>query len=244
MTEELAVYETSQIMPAAKQVEQAQEKAKILQDIVNQAGLAKNLGGKKAHLEYEAWVTIAAFYGCTPIVEWTRLIEYDGKAVGYEAKVNIVNSDNRVISSAEAMCTFGEANWRNKPIFQLRSMAQTRAGSKAARMVFSWVAVLAGYSPTPYEEMTGEEYKKTTPPEPVQEATEEPEQPLATKEELAGLKEALITAGYENENARKGKIQNTTGKMVKELTSADCLNIIGILLEEEANRTMKGASDE
>ena len=249
MTEELAVYETSQIMPAAKQVEQAQEKAKILQDIVNQAGLAKNLGGKKAHLEYEAWVTIAAFYGCTPIVEWTRLIEYDGKAVGYEAKVNIINSDNRVISSAEAMCTFGEANWRNKPIFQLRSMAQTRAGSKAARMVFSWVAVLAGYSPTPYEEMTGEEYKttpkdKTTPPEPVQEATEEPEQPLATKEELAGLKEALITAGVTLEALRKEKIQEVTGKLVKELTSEDCRNIIGVLLDEEANQTMKGASDE
>jgi len=111
-------------------------------------------------------------------------------------------------------------------------------------MVFSWVAVLAGYSPTPYEEMTGEEYKKTTPPEPVQEATEEPEQPLATKEELAGLKEALITAGVTLEALRKEKIQEVTGKLVKELTSEDCRNIIGVLLDEEANQTMKGASDE
>jgi hypothetical protein len=41
------------------------------------------------------------------------------------------------------------------PEFQLRSMAQTRAGSKALRNVLAWVAVLAGYKPTPAEEMDG-----------------------------------------------------------------------------------------
>jgi hypothetical protein len=39
------------------------------------------------------------------------------------------------------------------PEFQLRSMAQTRAGSKALRNVLAWVAVLAGYKPTPAEEI-------------------------------------------------------------------------------------------
>lgn len=41
------------------------------------------------------------------------------------------------------------------PEFQLRSMAQTRAGSKALRNILAWVAVLAGYKPTPAEEMDG-----------------------------------------------------------------------------------------
>lgn len=40
------------------------------------------------------------------------------------------------------------------PFFQLRSMAQTRACSKTLRNVFAWVVVLAGYKPTPAEEMT------------------------------------------------------------------------------------------
>ena len=42
------------------------------------------------------------------------------------------------------------------PRFQLRSMAQTRAGAKALRNALAWVVVLAGYRPTPAEEMTGE----------------------------------------------------------------------------------------
>lgn len=44
-----------------------------------------------------------------------------------------------------------------KPLFQLRSMAQTRAEAKALKGVFSWVVVLAGYKPSVAEEMTGNE---------------------------------------------------------------------------------------
>lgn len=39
------------------------------------------------------------------------------------------------------------------PLFQLASMAQTRANAKALRNVLSWVVVLAGYRPTPAEEL-------------------------------------------------------------------------------------------
>ena len=39
------------------------------------------------------------------------------------------------------------------PLFQLSSMAQTRACSKALRNVLAWVVVLAGYKPTPAEEL-------------------------------------------------------------------------------------------
>lgn len=39
------------------------------------------------------------------------------------------------------------------PLFQLKSMAQTRACAKALRNVLAWVVVLAGYAPTPAEEM-------------------------------------------------------------------------------------------
>jgi hypothetical protein len=41
------------------------------------------------------------------------------------------------------------------PLFQLRSMAQTRACAKALSNLFKWVVVLAGYKPTPAEEMVG-----------------------------------------------------------------------------------------
>lgn len=41
------------------------------------------------------------------------------------------------------------------PLYQLRSMAQTRACAKALRNVLSWVVVLAGYKSTPAEELAG-----------------------------------------------------------------------------------------
>ena len=41
------------------------------------------------------------------------------------------------------------------PMFQLRSMAQTRSGAKAFRNILAWVVVLAGYRPTPAEELDG-----------------------------------------------------------------------------------------
>jgi hypothetical protein len=43
-------------------------------------------------------------------------------------------------------------------------MAQTRACAKALRNVFAWVVVLAGYAPTPAEDMTGTEEKATAKP--------------------------------------------------------------------------------
>lgn len=42
-----------------------------------------------------------------------------------------------------------------KPLFQIMSMAQTRACAKACRNKLSWVVVMAGYKPTPVEEMAG-----------------------------------------------------------------------------------------
>jgi hypothetical protein len=46
-----------------------------------------------------------------------------------------------------------QAGMESVPQFQLRSMAQTRAGAKALRNALAWVVVLAGYSPTPAEEL-------------------------------------------------------------------------------------------
>lgn len=52
------------------------------------------------------------------------------------------------------------------PLFQLRSMAQTRACAKAMRNALAWVVVLAGFKPTPAEEMDGviEAHRKVHPP--------------------------------------------------------------------------------
>ena len=54
-----------------------------------------------------------------------------------------------------------------KPLFQIKSMAQTRAIAKVISTKFRWVAVLGGYGATPAEEMTGNEFepeKEKNPP--------------------------------------------------------------------------------
>lgn len=54
------------------------------------------------------------------------------------------------------------------PLYQLRSMAQTRAGAKALRNALAWVVVLAGYGATPAEELDvrPEPAKRAKPAEP------------------------------------------------------------------------------
>lgn len=110
--------------------------------------------------------------------------EDGSKVSGFEASALLLNErTGLVVGRAEAMCLDNEEMWgevaeyeyqdtfnregrkvgrervqigtKAKPLFQLRSMAQTRASGKAFRHKLAWVAVLAGYSPTPEAEMTG-----------------------------------------------------------------------------------------
>jgi len=164
---QLQVVDGSSALPAVRInpkdiLKDASEMAKSLQEVVNQAGLSRNFGGKKNHLEYEAWQTIGRFYNCTPVTEWTKPIKDGDKIIGWEARVNVVNADGQVIASAENMCMRDEKNWANRENYAIRSMAQTRTAGKALRSVFAFVAVMAGYSGTPAEEMT-KEYNPATP---------------------------------------------------------------------------------
>jgi hypothetical protein len=147
-----------------EQIEAASDMARLLKDVVNKAGLAKRLGGTKEHLEFEAWQTIARWHHCTPSTEWTRPIMQGDQIAGWEARVNVLDETGRVIGSSEGMCMYDEKNWKGKPSYALRSMAQTRTAGKALRSLFAHIAVLAGYSPTPAEEMDGVEVRHDSPP--------------------------------------------------------------------------------
>lgn len=130
------------------------------------------------YLEFEDWQTCAKFYNLSVKVTWTRPIEIGG-AIGFEAGAEVVNNlTGMIVSSAEAMCLNDEDKWSKRtkyewvngkrektgevsvPLFQLRSMAQTRACAKAFRNVLAWVVVLAGFKATPAEEMTGMEFQQ------------------------------------------------------------------------------------
>lgn len=161
-------------------IAEARDVARELVKIVRQMKWEVNIAGR-GHLKVEAWQTLSHFYGVTAKITEDEFVQI-GDAVGYQATADaILLSTGQVISSAKAMCLNDEENWgarpkyewRDKPgggrekakvgeeqvpLFQLRSMAQTRAQSKVLKNVFAWVVALAGYQSTPAEEMTGSEY--------------------------------------------------------------------------------------
>jgi hypothetical protein len=137
--------------------------AKVLHDVVVKQGMSVKIGSSpRPYLKVEAWTTCGAMMGLFPKVEYSRpgtFTYIDPKTnepvqySGWEAGVVVVNTQGVELGRAEAQCTRGESNWKNRDDFALRSMAQTRAMGKALRMPLGWIAVLAGYEATPAEEM-------------------------------------------------------------------------------------------
>jgi hypothetical protein len=143
-------------------------KAKSLATIVEGQHLYTVMGDKK-HLHIEAWTTLAQGYGYSVDIEWTRPVE----GGGWEARSTVRNAVGDEVTHSEAEAgTKGDRTWINKPSFQQRSMAQTRANSKALASALRWVVVLAGYSPTPADEMI-QEKQATEAQAPQREATEQ-----------------------------------------------------------------------
>lgn len=201
MSEELATYEAQPVdvvRAPAEVLEEARKAASALADVVRNKKKPVIMNGEQ-YLEFEDWQTVAKFYGVSAKVISTEYIEF-GEVRGFQARAVALNRYGMEISAAEAMCLNDEPNWKSKPLFQLKSMAQTRACAKALRNVLAWVVVLAGYKPTPAEEMTGQEHRangqkppttepqrKSTPKEPPKGPSPEGEMPVKDKlhEELS-----------------------------------------------------------
>ena len=134
--------------------------AQKLMDVVESRKMATTIQGKK-YLQVEGWQVVGELCGVTPIVEWTRPWLEADKKIGYEARVNIVDREGRIVSSGESSCGFDAFPCRGKQGSEqekaARSAAQTWAASRAYRNKFGFVAKLAGYEPTPSEEMSLED---------------------------------------------------------------------------------------
>lgn len=185
---------------------EATKAAKALMAVMSQKPDKVMMNGEQ-YIENEDWLTIGHFYGVTARLVADEFVEYGG-AEGWEATVELVARDGRVLGRATAMCLNDEEKWsaRTKydwlyclgreddhgrhehiadapkdqivwepnpqkpgksrprkfrvavgetkvPLFQLRSMAQTRASSKVHASVLRFVPVLAGFKGTPAEEL-------------------------------------------------------------------------------------------
>lgn len=121
--------------------------ANSLADVVEQKKLYKVINGKK-YVFVEAWTLLGTMLGVFPVVEWTRQLPN-----GWEARVQVMTKDGSIVGAAEAECLRSESKWKNSDDYSIRSMAQTRAVSKALRHPLGFVMTLAGYAETPADEM-------------------------------------------------------------------------------------------
>lgn len=138
-------------------IQKASYSASRLMDIVEKCNMSKNISGKK-YLEVEGWQMIAEFVNVRHPVEWVRpWKDDDGKLIGYEARVSLINADGVQIGAGESSCGFDAFPCRGKQGSEqhkaAKSAAQTWATSRAIRNQFSYVAKMAGYEPMPAEEL-------------------------------------------------------------------------------------------
>ena len=210
---------TQQLRKPQRDTKFAKRAADILVDIVKQNKWSINIGGKSDHLMYEAWQTLGKYYGYTVKTGKSELIEIDG-ITGFKANAIVINEITGIeVGGAEAYCMKDENNWKNKPIFQLASMAQTRAGAKALRQILGFVVALAGYSPTPAEEMNG----NGNDPDWIKETNPSPQEiRLASPKQVVLISILLNKKGQFDEDLKKKyKVESK-----KDLTSLQASTII------------------
>lgn len=138
-------------------LQRATEVADALRDVLRSQGMIQRIANRD-HVKVEGWTTLGAMLGVTPVCVWTRPVDK-----GWEARVEARTLDGRIIGAAEAECLRSESTWKSRDDFAIRSMAQTRATSKALGSVLRFVVTLAGYSGTPAEEVMDEPQRRPDP---------------------------------------------------------------------------------
>ncbi len=161
-------------------LQNAMTAAKALADVISKKKKPVIMNGEQ-YLEYEDWQLCGQFYRYTVKTGDAVPVEIDG-VKGAKAHADLIDlQTGQIMGGAEAYCMRDEEHWNTRPKyewedpgegkpaikvkvadevvpwFQLASQAQTRAGAKAFRNRLAWVVVLAGYRPTPAEELTGQE---------------------------------------------------------------------------------------
>jgi hypothetical protein len=132
-------------------VERATNVATLLTTILREQNLVANISGKD-HVLVEGWTLLASMMNHSVGTKNTRAVEVDGNS-GFIAHAEVYDQRGNVVGSADGICTRGERSWSKRDDFALAGMAQTRAISRACRQRFGFVVRLAGYEPTPAEEM-------------------------------------------------------------------------------------------
>ena len=222
----------------AERMKQMQETAAILAEPVRQRHTVTISG--REHVRVEGWTMLGALLGVHPYLVWTRPLTDDGGPNGWEARVEARTLDGRTVGSAEAQCTRDENMWSHHPTgkggrtleprddYALRSMAQTRATSKALRQPLGFVITLAGFDPTPAEEMPYTPPSSFKPPSDVKDFLSD-----SQRKKLYALRTKLVKAGVFTEDVFTESVGKEYEAEISGLTRAQASELIDRLEKVE-----------
>jgi hypothetical protein len=197
-------------------VQSASDLATTLADIINQRALYKTIQGRD-YVLCEGWTTLATLCGLMP-----REVACENLEGVYVAVVSLVRiSDGVELTRASAECGGdGDETWQKRPAYARRSMAITRATSKACRIALSWIMHLAGYQVTPAEEMEAVEREARERAAEKAKQPPAPEKPLA-KPRMIGKTDRKIIFGKASDRAKLlGDPSITAETIVRDIAAA------------------------
>lgn len=190
----------------------AKKLANELSNFARENNLQIEIAGKQ-YMQVEGWQFIGTQMGLTDIVKYCDRVETeDPKEIKYKSVVEVINQNGTVISKGFAFASNLEKKKTGFEEYAVASMAQTRAIGKAYRNFLAWIVKMAGYEPTPYEEVDKDKM----------------EGDLA-KAKRSVLK-ALTESGYDDSSEMIRVIEVATGKTTIE-TTEDANKVIGYLKE-------------
>lgn len=197
-------------------IKDATAKATALAKVVQDQKLASNISGRQ-YVRLEGWTLLGSMLGVFPVCVWTRKLDD-----GWEARVEARTLGGQLVGAAEAQCCRDENTWKHRSDYALRSMAQTRATSKALRLPLGFVMAMAGFEATPEEEIPEEERRpapqaqqrpaqppratpntrtaRQAPPAPSSDA----ERPSDTNTDLTPVTHSAVAAAYKEVQAARG----------------------------------------
>lgn len=206
-------------------VVEATRHANALAEVVQSRRLFTDIQGKK-HVHVDGWTLLGSMTGVFPVEEGeAEPIEVDG-VKGFKATVTARTRSGQVVGRATAYCMRDEDRWRGAKLHALASMAQTRATSKALKGPLGFIVKLAGFEPTPAEEMTDQDQAApaTTNAKPTQ----------AQQKKIHALRSKLVKAeAFTDEQFQTGLYQSYGVTSTGELTKADASDLIERLSEKE-----------
>ena len=235
MTADLAVYETTATPgpPAlfgtddpSGIIDRARAIATPLADVIRERKLFVGIQGRE-HVTIQGWTLLGSMLGVFPVTAWCRSVE-SGSVRGWEARVEARTLGGAVVGAAEAQCMEDEPNWgtrERKTDNQRRSMAQTRAASKALRLPLGFIMSLAGYDPTPAEEMDAIE-GSVRPAPPTSSLAQRIPAGLVTRDDLKRLWEAAKQGGVTDRNDLIAIVKQETTKSPEKLTLSELEKLI------------------